>query len=308
MNKMVQRAGPAAIAFVGRRGSRQGVSGYVAPVAGLTPYEAGLVTVALGGSYLLSAFVQQRPFYTAQNVAVLTPRDATMPLKYRLYYAACIRHNAFRYTAFGREANRTLGSIDLPSHVPAWVDAAAMPTVTGVGAPAGLRVALGDPAAWRDFAIGDLFWVRKGQRLIRSARSTGSTRFIGASEKNNGVTDLADAPAIFSGGCLTVPYNGNSVGWAFYQDAPFFASDDVNVLEPRVPMSRWTLLFIAAVIRKAKGRYTYGYKWNQERMIRSTVRLPATPPGDPNFAAMDRVMRGLPFSKAIEDSVSDPVT
>jgi hypothetical protein len=300
MNKMVRAEKAAGIAFVGRRGNGQGVSGYVEPIPGLQPYPPGVITVALGGARLLSSYVQQRPFYTAQNVAVLTPVASDMPLSHRLYYAMCIRHNFFRYTAFGREANRTLGTIELPDDVPQWVEQTPIPSYDGLAKAEGEAVALGDPTTWTEFKLGSLFSIWKGRRITKANRLPGPMRFIGASEKNNGVTDMADLLPTFQGGCLTVPYNGNSVGWAFYQDEPFFACDDVNVLVPKSPVSKWALLFVAAVIRYQKSRYTYGYKWTQERMIATPVRLPAVQTGDPDWEYMESVMRGLPFSAAIE--------
>jgi Type I restriction modification DNA specificity domain len=295
MNKMQQADRASGTAFVGRRRVNQGVAGFVAPLPGVPPYPPGLLTVALGGNPLAS-FVQQRPFYTAQNVAVLRPRDPEMPLAERLYYALCIRHNAFRYTAFGREANRTLGTIDLPRDVPAWVYETPMPTHAGLTAPAGPEVALSDPGSWRDFTLSALFEIKKGMRLTKAARRPGPVRFIGASEKHNGITDRSDVVPTFSGGQLTVAYNGNSVGWAFYQDRPFFASDDVNVLEPREPVPVPALLFVAAVIKHGKSRYTYGYKWTLERMCNTAIRLPTTPTGKPDWAYMEAYMRSLPFS------------
>ncbi|MFZ0715925.1 restriction endonuclease subunit S, partial [Mycobacterium sp.] len=131
-------------------------------------------------------------------------------------------------------------------------------------------------------------------------RTPGSTRFIGASMKNNGVTDLIDLDPIFETGCVTVPYNGNSVGVAFYQDAPFYASDDVNVLvpPPNGPDVH-ALLFVCTMIRHERSRYTYGYKWNLRRMKKTTIHLPATTEGDPDWSEMSRFVRGLAFSGAI---------
>jgi Type I restriction modification DNA specificity domain len=300
MNKMAQSDAQTGLAFVGRRSTHQGVSGFVEPIEDLDPYPPGLITVALGGSYLLSAFVQQMPFYTAQNVAVLAPLDNEMPLAYRLYYAMCIRHNAFRYTAFGREANRTLATLDLPDTVPAWVDTTPMPTHDGLAASAGPTVALTNPAEWPEFVLGELFDIKKGTRMTKASRTPGPIRFIGASAKNNGVTDHNDVTATFPGGQLTVAYNGN-VGSAFYQDKPFFASDDVNVLEPREPASVPALLFLATVIRHNRSRYTYGYKWTKERMENAPLRLPATASGNPDWKYMDTLMRGLPFSALLQD-------
>lgn len=64
MNKMTPTDPRTGIAFVGRVGGlngKSGVSGYVEALPDLTPYPTGLITVALGGSRLLSSYVQQRP-------------------------------------------------------------------------------------------------------------------------------------------------------------------------------------------------------------------------------------------------------
>lgn len=153
---------------------------------------------------------------------------------------------------------------------------------------------------WADFALGDLFDVRKGQRVTKASRKPGNTRFIGATEKNNGVTDMNDIEPNYQGDCLTVVYNGNSVGNAFYQDEPFFACDDVNVLIPKSPMSRFVQLFIAAVIKHQRRRYTYGYKWTLARMQRTEVRLPMTDAGDPDWDYMEKYMENLPFASAVQ--------
>lgn len=300
MNKMVVATAQDGVAFIGRKGSEQGLSGYVAPVPGLEPYPAGVLTVALGGSRLLSTYVQQRAFYTAQNVAVLEPRDA-MTLQQKLFYAMCIRHNAFRYSAFGREANRTLGTIELPDAPPAWVDECVVPTVEGLSKPAESPVPLPDPSSWPSFVLGELFEIKKGKRVTKADRLPGTTRFIGAAKRNNGVVDHVDLEPMFPAGCITVPYNGvGATGIAFYQDAAFCASDDVNVLIPPPKPDRNALLFVCTMIRHERERFSYGYKWNLKRMKVTTIRLPATKTGQPDWAAMSRFIQGLPFSGAVE--------
>lgn len=123
LNKM--EACPAsneAIAFVGRSGGNNGVVSFVKKHNGAEPFTPGLITVALGGA-ALSSFVQAQPFYTAQNIDVLEPK-APMSLDVRLFYCLCIEANAFRYGAFGREANRTLRNLLVPviEVVPGWVN------------------------------------------------------------------------------------------------------------------------------------------------------------------------------------------
>jgi len=152
---------------------------------------------------------------------------------------------------------------------------------------------------WAEFSLGEMFDIRKGKRVTKAERQPGATRFIGASERNNGVTGLVNLDPTFDAGCLTVPYNGASVGCAFYQDKPFFASDDVNVLLPLHGQDKFALLFVAAVIRHGRGRFTYGYKWTLDRMRASSVRLPADSQGKPDWNRMSTLSRSLPFGSAI---------
>ena len=109
------------IAFVSRSAKNLGIVAHVRPYRGIDPLRAGLITVALGGTYLLSAFVQDSVFYTAQNVAVLTPR-LLMTRATKLYYCLCIGKNRFKYSAFGREANRSLKDLIVPTLPPEWIN------------------------------------------------------------------------------------------------------------------------------------------------------------------------------------------
>jgi hypothetical protein len=123
LNKMaVLDRGADTIAFVGRSGERNGLAALVGAVLGVEPYPAGLITVALGGS-TLSSFVQPHPFYTAQNVDVLIPKKP-MSLEAKQYYCLCIEANRFRYSTYGREANRSLRTLPVPKAAPAWIGGA----------------------------------------------------------------------------------------------------------------------------------------------------------------------------------------
>lgn len=110
------------VAFVNRSGEKNGFAGFVQRIVNIEPYEAGLITVALGGS-ALSSFVQPFAFYTAQNVDVLRPK-MNMSISQKLYYCKCIELNRYRYSTFGREANRTLHKLLVPSlsELPSWLD------------------------------------------------------------------------------------------------------------------------------------------------------------------------------------------
>ena len=102
------------INFISRSSSNNGFVSYVKKYKDTEPYPAGAITVTMGGSYLLASFVQPKPFYTAQNIKVLTPIKS-MSLGEKLFYCAAIQHNRFRYHSHSREANSTFDKIIVPS-------------------------------------------------------------------------------------------------------------------------------------------------------------------------------------------------
>ena len=82
---------------------------------------------------------------------------------------------------------------------------------------------------WKEFRLGDLFVIKKGKRLTSEDQTEGTTPYIGAIDSNNGVANRIGQAPIHSGNTISLSYNG-SVGEAFYQPVPFWATDDVNVL------------------------------------------------------------------------------
>ena len=81
------------------------------------PFESGTMTLSLGGSFLGSCFIQKEPYYTAQNVAVLTEKEP-LSIHSKLFISTLIRNECrYKYLAFGRELNthyKTDFSIKLP--------------------------------------------------------------------------------------------------------------------------------------------------------------------------------------------------
>lgn len=104
--------------FVGRSSTRNGVTAYVDKLDGVKPYEAGNLTIALGGEHLGSCFIQKYPFYTSQNVVVLMPL-VEMNENIKIFISHLIRNESKNnYMAFARELNahiRTDFVIKLPS-------------------------------------------------------------------------------------------------------------------------------------------------------------------------------------------------
>lgn len=117
LSKMTQEE--PSVNFVSRISFDNGVVGAVDRLEEVGPYPAGKITVSLGGSYLGSFFVQDEPFYTGQNVAVLTPKFREMNIFTHLFVATLVRKEArTKFYAFGRELNTHINesfSIRLPA-------------------------------------------------------------------------------------------------------------------------------------------------------------------------------------------------
>ena len=301
LNKMKPLAvSKGGVSFVGRSSENHGVSATVAPVTGAKLYGAGLITVALGGAKLLSSFIQERPFYTAQNVAVLEPREK-MTFEQKLYVCLCIRHNRFRYSAFGREANRTLRGllIPAPEQFPGWIEGNTVKTLESYEKPVEVNVATLDVSKWKCFELQKLFTIKKGKRLTKAEMVSGPTPFIGAIDSNNGVAAHISLAPHHPAGTLTVNYNGAGVAETFYQPLPYRCSDDVNVLYPKFPLNPYRGIFIATILRREKYRFSYGRKWHLDRMLKTNISLPQDSSGSPDWDAMDCYMKSLPFSSGI---------
>ena len=282
------------VLFVSRTANNNGVVATVDRVEGTTPFAAGLITVALGGS-VLSSFVQRKPFYTAFHIMVLEPRRE-MSFNEKMYYCMCIQGNKYRYS-YGRQANKTLKDIDIPDTVPEWVNGISISPITTQRAATSAIAS----RSWSEYRMGDLFQFVKGRRLTKADMIDGPINYLGAISENNGVRQHIEvAPEdISAANCITVNYNG-SVGEAFYQSEVFWASDDVNILyADGWTMNKYNALFIVTVIKANRYRFSYGRKWTMDKMKESIIKLPAKADGSPDYEYMEAYIKTLPYSDRI---------
>lgn len=127
---------------------------------------------------------------------------------------------------------------------------------------------------WKEFILEDLFDIKKGKRLTSADQEEGTNNYIGAIDSNNGVANHIGQEPIHSGNTISLSYNG-SVGEAFYQSEPYWATDDVNALYSRYEgFNEYIGLFLVAVIRKEKYKFSYGRKWTLENMNKTKINLP----------------------------------
>lgn len=146
---------------------------------------------------------------------------------------------------------------------------------------------------WKPFLMSEIFVIKKGKRLTKADQTLGDTKFIGATANNNGVTAFIGQDAIHHANTISIAYNG-SVGEAFYQDEPYWPSDDINVLYPKgFTLTKNIAIFFCTVFRHEKQMWSYARKWNLEKMNNTIIKLPVDKNDNPDFEYMEQLMSEL---------------
>lgn len=301
LNRLKRVSPEEGIPFVSRKMGDNGIAAYVHSIPDVEPNPSGDLTCALSGNGVLSAFIQDRPYYTAYHVACLTPKEA-MTRAQKLYYCLCIGVNRYRY-GWGRQANRSLKNILLPdlAEIPEWIEERYLTVdFQGKDAPATVRPCpLLLTETWKPFCLSSLFTLKKGKRLTKANMRPGTTPFIAALDGNNGLRQFISRLPIHEGNTITVNYNGNGVAEAFYQSIAYWCSDDVNALYPKFKLTPAIAMFLNTIIRLEKYRFSFGRKWHLERMQEAEIYLPAQQSGEPDWDFMERFIKSRPFSSQI---------
>lgn len=146
---------------------------------------------------------------------------------------------------------------------------------------------------YSEFKIKDIFEIHKGKRLTKADQTIGNTLFVGSTSFNHGETARIGQNPIFKPNTITVCYNG-SVGETFYQEEPYWASDDVNVLTLKgFKLNAAIAEYLCTIIKKVGKAYGYTYKWNVKRMKETTISLPVKTDNTIDFEYMEKYIKAI---------------
>lgn len=296
--------------FVSRISYNNGVDCKVDILEGVEPYPAGVMTVALGGSYLGSCFVQQEPFYTAQNVAVLTPKDKHMNRFINTFVSALVRYESkIKYYAFGRELNTHIGrdfSISLPvqynedgtvcidkkttyseeGYVPDWkfmedyIKSLHYKPLTTKKSAKLLSLNIKE---WKSFKVGSVFTIKNGKGITQEEidDNTGAFPAVQSGEENNGVLGKIDLEyckkmnyTYSTRSCLTVARSGSAGFVAFQKDGCVVGdSAKILLLDEKVATVE-CYLFLQTILSVNRIKYAYGRKVTEGKYMNDYIKLP----------------------------------
>lgn len=301
---------PGSIPLISSGSTNNGIVGYIDEKGDgkAQIFKANCITVDM----FCNAFYQNKDFYAVSHgrVNILYPKFK-FNLQIGLFICNIIKKEQFKYSygraVYSSEIARMI--IKLPSTavgLPDWdfmeqyIKSLNHKPLT-TDNQGGYKSHTLDVVSWKEFCVGDLFEVKKGKRLTSDEQTDGETPYIGAIDSNNGVANYIGQAAIHKGNTISLSYNG-SVGEAFYQPKAFWATDDVNVLyfkeENGIALNKYIALFICAVLRQEKYRYSYGRKWVLESMRSTIIKLP-TKDDKPDFDFMENYIKSLPYGDRI---------
>lgn len=286
------------INFISRTSQNLGVIAKVSKLDNVEPFPKGLITVTLGGSYLLSSFIQEQPFYTAQNIKVLTPKY-NMSYKEKIFYCMAIKMNRFKYTSHGREANKTLDLLMVPSTVPLKFKNINIDKILKVKSTSVLEEKKTiDIDSFKIFNLSELF-------IFKSTKTTpvlklkevgeGKYPYVTTQATNNGVEGLYNCHTE-DGKIIT--FDSAVIGYCAYQPLPFSASDHIEKMIPKFVMNKYIAIFLVIILNQEQYRYNYGRKCSQARMKKIKIKLPVKN-GKPDWTFMECFIKSLPYSSSV---------
>ena len=283
--------------YVSRTRENNGVSAIVKRVTDITPFKAGLITVAASGNSVMESCVQLAPFYTGFHVFVLVPQKPMDDLE-KIFYCHCIRQNRYRYN-FGRQANKTLKNILVPSEMPKAFQNIILNNVTHISKDKLINNRLDlNISKWKYFKLSDLFKITgsKTTPLIELEEyGEGKYPYVTTQATDNGVAGFYNY-FTESGNILTI--DSAVLGYCSYQPLAFSASDHVEKLIPKFEINKYIAIFLTTVLNLERFRYNYGRKASQGRLRRLSIKLPSKN-DKPDYKFMEEYIKTLPCSNSL---------
>ncbi len=125
--------------------------------------------------------------------------------------------------------------------------------------------------------------------MVVADSKPGDRPFIGALDNSNGVARfVSDKNESLDKNVLGVNYNGNGMVIGFYHPYECIFSDDVKRFHlKKREDDPFVLLFMKTVILMQKQKFGYLYKFNADRMAHTSILLPVTNSGEPDYDFME---------------------
>ncbi|MFZ1019995.1 MAG: N-6 DNA methylase [Minisyncoccia bacterium] len=156
---------------------------------------------------------------------------------------------------------------------------------------------------WKWFKLSDLFIFERGkcgsaEKLLEKGNEIS---YIGAKKEDNGFMYkvMKDENYITTGNCVVFIGDGQgSVGYSTYQEKNFIGSTTLSMGRNK-NLNRFNAIFLITLLDKERFKYSFGRKWNGEKLKNTKIKLPVDKNGNPNWQFMEDYIKSLPYSASI---------
>jgi type I restriction enzyme M protein len=159
-----------------------------------------------------------------------------------------------------------------------------------------------DISKWKEFKFGTLIEKKNIYKAKAHTKEEvekcsptfpGAIPFVSRTEPNNSVDMFVvnnDLEGIESGNALIV---GDTTATVSYQANDFVAGDHIVVIRAKW-LNLYTGLFIVALLRKEKYRYSYGRAFVMDSIKDTIIKIPVDADGNPDWEWMQKFIKSLP--------------
>jgi len=149
---------------------------------------------------------------------------------------------------------------------------------------------------WKEFRLLDLFDYKRGNQNNMNSLLQGNDMLISAKNSNNGLKGFFSSnnvnKGLYKGNCITLNNDGDGgVGLAYYQPHKFLLDSHVYALYPKIPMSKYTMIYITQALSKQRVCFSHGYSISQDRLKTMRLMLPLDDQGNPDYTFMEEFIR-----------------
>ena len=150
---------------------------------------------------------------------------------------------------------------------------------------------------WKYFLFSDIFEFERGKRLIREEQIAGNIAYISSTKNNHGIDNYIDPPEshkIYKNK-LTLS-NSGSVGYLFYHDYEFVASDHVTVIDIKdknIELNEFIALFLKPIIESIRYKYSFAREISNTRLFKESILLPVNDNGNPDWLFIEEYIQQI---------------
>jgi hypothetical protein len=266
----------------------------------IKPKYKNVISVASTGS-VGWAFYHGYDCCVDDNCLVLLPKKKLSDEK-MLYLTLLINKDRYRYM-YGRQVTpKRIGDIELPNF-PDYVNNKKLPDVSKIKNIEKKGEFSLQSEKWKWFKLSDLFTFERGkcgsaEKLLEKGDEIS---YVGAKKEDNGFMYkvVRNESYVTKGNCIVFIGDGQgSVGYSTYQEDDFIGSTTLSMGRNN-HLNKYNALFLITLLDKERFKYSFGRKWNGEKLKNTKLGLPIKENGDPDWKFMEDYIKSLSYSASI---------